>query len=433
MLKRIAAISIVLTLAISTVLAGVYTVPDTNSPTGYTTFFSYEDKAATNVQLVGSFQFYENNDPHVFANGFLLSAENDSINNYFVAPEDWTADKDLRHANDEGYRADMHDMGNGIWTYMLQLPSASYMYFFSVSYDNGQTWETVIDPDNVPEQNALSMNPQYRAKFFVPYDSSKQNPADDWTWLMPIEDRSKAGTIDYITYTGVDGVTRPAQVYLPAGYSASRPEPYKTLYMSHGTGGFEGDWFHQGNVDNIADRLIADGVIEPFVIVAVENNGLIGEGNTPMIDLIHDDVVDCLIPYIEENYNVSESAADRGFCGLSRGGRITSSLFMFYPEDFAYYAPLSGGATNLYSSESVDLEGMKKADLYLGAGFIDNASLKRTINQEGDNGTISFAWLMDSIGVDYNDNGSAAIVPGAHDWFTWPQLVLDYFTNYLWK
>ena len=152
-----------------------------------------------------------------------------------------------------------------------------------------------------------------------------------------------------------------------------------------------------------------------------------------MIDLIHDDVVDCLIPYIEENYNVSESAADRGFCGLSRGGRITSSLFMFYPEDFAYYAPLSGGATNLYSSESVDLEGMKKADLYLGAGFIDNASLKRTINQEGDNGTISFAWLMDSIGVDYNDNGSAAIVPGAHDWFTWPQLVLDYFTNYLWK
>ena len=239
MLKRIAAIAIVLTLAISTVLAGVYTVPDTNSPTGYTTFFSYEDKAATNVQLVGSFQFYENNDPHVFANGFLLSAENDSINNYFVAPEDWTADKDLRHANDEGYRADMHDMGNGIWTYMLQLPSASYMYFFSVSYDNGQTWETVIDPDNVPEQNALSMNPQYRAKFFVPYDSSKQNPADDWTWLMPIEDRSKAGTIDYITYTGVDGVTRPAQVYLPAGYSASRPEPYKTLYMSHGTGGFE--------------------------------------------------------------------------------------------------------------------------------------------------------------------------------------------------
>ena len=189
MLKRIAAISIVLTLAISTVLAGVYTVPDTNSPTGYTTFFSYEDKAATNVQLVGSFQFYENNDPHVFANGFLLSAENDSINNYFVAPEDWTADKDLRHANDEGYRADMHDMGNGIWTYMLQLPSASYMYFFSVSYDNGQTWETVIDPDNVPAQYDTQNGSQYlafqqagdEAAHKVRYRYYAQNKADNVT------------------------------------------------------------------------------------------------------------------------------------------------------------------------------------------------------------------------------------------------------------
>ena len=432
MLRKTVVTAILIVSVLFTSYAGVETVPDAASPTGFTTTFTYEDAEATNVRLVGSFTFYENNNPALFGKGATISSVNDSLDNYIYGPESWAKGKDMRHINDEGFSDAMAKEGN-TWTYEMQLPCASYMYFFSVSYDNGQTWETVIDPDNVPEQNALSMNPQYRAKFFVPYDSSKQNPADDWTWLMPMEDRSKAGTIDYITYTGVDGVTRPAQVYLPAGYSASRPEPYKTLYMSHGTGGFEGDWFHQGNVDNIADRLIADGVIEPFVIVAVENNGLIGEGNTPMIDLIHDDVVDCLIPYIEENYNVSESAADRGFCGLSRGGRITSSLFMFYPEDFAYYAPLSGGATNLYSSESVDLEGMKKADLYLGAGFIDNASLKRTINQEGDNGTISFAWLMDSIGVDYNDNGSAAIVPGAHDWFTWPQLVLDYFTNYLWK
>ena len=59
--------------------------------------------------------------------------------------------------------------------------------------------------------------------------------------------------------------------------------------------------------------------------------------------------------------------------------------------------------------------------------------LKRTINQEGDNSTISFAWLMDSLDVPYNGNGSVKLVPGAHDWFTWPQLVLDYFTDYLWK
>ncbi len=348
-----------------------------------------------------------------------------------INPEDWTADKDLRHANDEGYRADMYN-NDGIWTYSLQLPCASYMYFFSVSYDNGETWVTVTDPDNLPEQNAYSMNPQYRSKFFVPYDAEKQNPADDWTWLFPIEDTAKAGTIEYITYTGIDGVERPAQVYLPAGYDAARPEPYKTLYMSHGTGGFEGDWFHQGNVNNIADRLIADGVIEPFIIVAVENNGLIDENNNPIIELIRNDVVECLVPYIEENYNVVRDASGRAFCGLSRGGRITSTLFMMYNDNFAYFAPLSGGATNLYTPD-MDIEKMQNSNLYLGAGFIDNAMLKRTINQEGDNSTISFAWLMDSLDVPYNGNGSVKLVPGAHDWFTWPQLVLDYFTDYLWK
>ena len=29
--------------------------------------------------------------------------------------------------------------------------------------------------------------------------------------------------------------------------------------------------------------------------------------------------------------------------------------------------------------------------------------------------------------------GSINIVPGAHDWFVWPQLINDYFANYLWK
>ena len=153
MLKKTTSFVLVMALVLSVLSAGVETLPDASSPTGYTTTFTYADPEATNVQLVGSFQFYENNDPHVFANGFLLSDKNDSLNNYMINPDEWTADKDLRHANDEGYRADMYN-NDGIWTYSLQLPCASYMYFFSVSYDNGETWVTVTDPDNLPEQNA---------------------------------------------------------------------------------------------------------------------------------------------------------------------------------------------------------------------------------------------------------------------------------------
>lgn len=413
------------------VFASVETVADPGSPTGYTTTFTCTDAEATDVRLVGSFMFYENNDPYVMADGFMLSAS-DSAANHLVAPEDWTKDRDLRHAQDEGYSAPMTKSGD-VWTHKLQLPCASYMDFYSVSYDGGETWETVSDPDNLQPQNAWSMNPQYRSQFYVPFDEEKQNPADDWTWLMPLEDSSKRGEIVYVEYTGADGSARPAQVYLPAGYDANRAEPYKVLYMSHGTGGFEGDWFHQGNANNIADRLIADGEVEPFIIVAVENNSLIAEDKTPIYDLIYDDVANYLIPFIEENYNDVEDSSGRGFRGLSRGGYIASMFYMWNPELFDWYAPLSVASRKFFSEDEVDIEALKEKDLYLGVGFADFLLVRRTVNLPEETSTLSFAWLMDSIGVEYNDGASIVIAPGAHDRFTWPQLIRDYFANHLWK
>lgn len=428
-MKKILIITIMAIFTVMLLPAQVITVADSDSPTGYTSTFLYKDDAATDVRLIGSFQFYENNDYHMFARGLLLSTE-DSTNNYLIQPEDWTADKDLRHVNDEGYVSYMNKTADG-WTISLQLPCASYMYYYSVSYDGGETWNVVSDPENLPPQNSWSMNPQYRSQFFVPYDATKQNPADDWTWILPTEDENLRGTIEYKEYVGLNGEVRPAQIYLPASYDANRAEPYKVIYMSHGTGGFEGDWFHQGNVPNIADNVFAKGKNEPFIIVSMENNGLIASNNFPLYDELHSDLVDCLIPFIEENYNVVKNASGRAFLGLSRGGFITGELLLRNPEDFAYFAPLSGGAAYALTDE-IDIEAVKKADIYLGAGFVDHL-LFSAIRAKGDASTRAFALALDAAGITYNNGNSFVIVPGAHDWFTWPQLVKDYFENVLWK
>ena len=429
-MKKKAITALLLLFALSLLSAKVTTIADPDSPTGYTSTFVYKDEAATDVRLVGSFMFYKDNDYHLFANGALLSSA-DSMANYQVYPEDWSREADLRHFGDEGYSKAMRKTVEG-WTLSLQLPCASYMYFFSVSYDGGETWNVVSDPDNLPPQNAWSMNPQYRSQFFVPYDAVKQNAADDWTWLMPLEDESLRGTVEYKEYEGINGEARPAQVYLPADYDAERETPYKVLYMSHGTGGFEGDWFHQGNVPNIADRVFALGKNEPFIIVAMENNGLIDPSNFPIYDLIHEDMVDCLIPMIEESYNVVKDASGRAFSGLSRGGMITGMLLLNNPEDFAYFAPLSGGAAYALTEET-DIEAVKKADIYLGAGFVDFVMFSYNMRGKGEISTRGFAKALDAAGVSYNNDSSYVIVPGAHDWFTWPELVKDYFENYLWK
>ena len=430
MRKSLILTALILAGALLALPAAVTTVPDKASPTGYTTTFTYTDSEATNARLVGSFTFYKDNDLRVFANGAILN-KTDKVANYVSGPESWSPDGSMRHINDEGYTVEMAKDGD-TFTYAMQLPCASYLYFFQVSYDNGESWARVTDPDNLPPQNSYSMNAQYRSQFFVPYDASKQAASDDWTFLLPVEDPSKAGTIEYLEYTGADGSARPAQVYLPAGYDAEREEPYKAVFMSHGGGGAEGDWFHQGNVNNIADRLIADGVIEPFIIVAPENVTFTIKSGTDY-HAIYDDMVNYLFPALEEKYNITTDPEDRAMVGLSRGANVTSWILLRETATFGSYALLSCGGVNLYSADSYN-EYLGSVDIYLGGGFSDQAFLRaNTLDLNKVSSVMGFAWLMNNLGLEFNHGDPVKVVPGAHDWFIWPQLALDYFSNYLWK
>ena len=425
-------------LALSALTAKVETVADPASPTGFTTTITYTDKAATNVKLAGSFNFYENNDPKLFSWNDLTSSRNDSPYNYLLGPESW-AEGNKRHINDDSYVADMEEK-DGVWSYVFQLPCASYLYYFKVSYDGGATYSNIVDPDNVPPQNYYSMNAQNRSQFYVPFDPEKQDPADDWTFAFPIEDESKRGTIEYGTYTGIKGEARPVQVYVPADYDPDRAEPYNVFYMSHGGGGSEGDWFHQGNVNNIADRLIAEGKVEPFLIVTFENMSMNlvtknpdnSANVNPDFRWIINDVRSGLIPYVEEHYNVVEDASGRALTGLSRGANVVSGFLFRVPEMFSFYGLLSRAALYLLTTDT-DTELVKQADIYLGAGFADHDLFKRAYDQREVSSVVGMSWLLDDLGIDYNNGGSIKVVPGAHDWFTWPQLAYDMIANYLWK
>ncbi len=67
------------------------------------------------------------------------------------------------------------------------------------------------------------------------------------------------GQINSITYqSSATKGQRKARIYLPPGYSTSNK--YSVLYLLHGYGGSEGDWFTGGGAANvILDNLIADG------------------------------------------------------------------------------------------------------------------------------------------------------------------------------
>ena len=415
---------------------GVVLNASSESPTGYRVQFAYSDEMATNVTLAGGFQFYESGDINVYANGFVLPA-GDSQANHLYGPEEWEAGRGFKHLNDTGYTMEMKQDEDGIWRASLDLPGGNYLYQYQVSYDGGENYEAIPDPVCMPVCNAELGASQTRSQFFVPYNE-KQGDEDyyDWSWINPVEDAAQAGEISSFTYEGLDG-EQIAEIYLPAGYDADRDEPYKVLYLSHGGGGDEGDWFYQGHAGNIVDRLTAEGKCEPFVVVCMDNtiygsNFQSYSGKSEYYLYCYENIKNYLIPYVEENYNVSAETAGRAFAGDSNGAKLTTQIFINDPGEFSYYGLFSGSAAWAWP-ELEDYSDYKNADVYLAAGWADQLMMQNSYHTDTDKTLMGIKELLDSAEIPYNKGENYVTVEGAHDWFTWAQIFRDYVSTTLWK
>ena len=60
-------------------------------------------------------------------------------------------------------------------------------------------------------------------------------------------------------------------VYTPPGYEKENLSRYPVLYLQHGAGELENEWTHSGKVNFILDNLIAEGKVQPMIVVM--NNG----------------------------------------------------------------------------------------------------------------------------------------------------------------
>lgn len=412
-------------------VGGVEVTESADSATGYTVSFTYYDEAATNVQTMGSFEFYQKNDERVYGIGYNLE-EGDDYTNYHIMPEDWNKDDDLCHVRDNGYVADMEfDEETGAWTYTLDLTGGYYLYQYNVSTDNGESYTSVIDPGNIPYCNSIGAN-QTRSQFYVPYDAEKQSANDDWTWILPAENEEDRGKLIGAYYDGVNGLGNAVEIYLPAHYDKDREEPYNVLYLSHGAGGDEADWFYQGHAGNVVDRLAAAGECEEFIMVAMNNTVYRWD-----FDVIIDNVKHYLIPYMEENYNVSTEASGRGFCGLSMGAMTTNKMLFDDPEYFGYYGLFSGSRVCDWP-ELDDYSNYKIPNIYVAAGFEDHAlsnkGLSFAYHGDADKTAMGVAEKMEELGISFNNGtNEIVVVQGAHDWYTWPQIIRDYASTTLWK
>ncbi|MGR2739352.1 alpha/beta hydrolase [Billgrantia sp. Q4P2] len=126
-------------------------------------------------------------------------------------------------------------------------------------------------------------------------------------------------------------------LYLPDGYHETN-QAYPILYLLHGSFGSERDWVESGNLKEIADRMIRNGVIPPTVIVMPGSESWWIDGHN---EAARSAFLDEFMFYVEETWQIVPQREWRAIAGLSAGGYGTLNFVLERPELFAAAAALS--------------------------------------------------------------------------------------------
>lgn len=384
---------------------GVTVTANPESKTGYTVTIVYEAPGADKVDLAGSFAFYYD-DPEI---------RSKTPETYYT-PAEYA--EGMFAIGQESHREPMTKVeGTDLFVIQYDLPSGHYQYCFYVGDDTVRK----DDPTNPGQYANVENGGQYtRSVFDVPY-AEVQGSAQDYAYAAKLP-ADKAGTITYVNYDAVDGSKGALGIYTPNGYDANRAEPYKVLYLANGTGGNETFWYGGGAAANIFDNLIANGEMEPSLIVCM--NAEKYTFSDPFewdYDTQVEDIAKNIIPFVEANYNVQADENGRAFAGLSRGAFLTSRVMAKYPELFKYFGMLSGGNSTLDISDKLDV--IKTRNIMMGAGCYD------FLYSGNSSSVAAYEEYLKNQGVECTNY----TVHGAHEWFTWIQLLHDLGLNHLWK
>ncbi len=181
------------------------------------------------------------------------------------------------------------------------------------------------------------------------------------------------GTLEQLTYSTYESfgfeqrtqeLTKRAWTYLPPGYSAE--QDYNVFYLSHGGWSNETTWLGTAEAPSdskhILDHAIADGKIEPLIVVAPTYNNTSPEDSgdyqlaLQLTENFHRELLQSLLPAVEAKYSTYATGTSpdeliasrdhRGFGGFSMGSVNTWQTFRHGLDYFRYFAPSIGALTS---------------------------------------------------------------------------------------
>jgi enterochelin esterase family protein len=226
--------------------------------------------------------------------------------------------------------------------------------------------------------------------------------------------------------------TRTVVVYTPPQYSNSPDRRFPVLYLRHGGGDNETSWTQPaGRADVILENLLSEGKAVPMLIVMP--NGLVdgswaGGSTKEGMEMLEHELMDEIMPLVENNFRTRNDRLSRAIAGLSMGGGQAYIMGLRNISRFAWIGEFSSG---LLSDGQFDI----------------NERVQGIFNDSiGINKKLRLLWIgcgkddprfpgHIKLAEDLTKKGIRHIVcnvPGGHEWSVWRR-ELERFMQYLFK
>lgn len=217
---------------------------------------------------------------------------------------------------------------NGVWSVTLG-PLSPDLYGYRFDADGVK----LLDPSNTrtkPERSATTSVLDVPGEKDVPLDAVAGTPR---------------GTLHLHDYDSKSlGRTRRLRVYTPAAYEAQADARFPILYLLHGSGDNEATWSEFGRAHVILDNLIAAKKAAPMIVVMTDGHALTDfspaarAGNVAAFER---DLLEDVMPGVENRYRVRADRASRAIAGLSMGGNQALIVGLNHRDGFASIGAMS--------------------------------------------------------------------------------------------
>lgn len=218
--------------------------------------------------------------------------------------------------------------------------------------------------------------------------------------------------------------SRSLRIYLPPGYNEVLS--YPAVYCQDGE-----DFFNFGRIATIANKMILDGELEPFVIIGVDVDKKLRTSEYAPDGERHDAYVrffgEELVPFLESRYPIRRERSERLLAGDSLGGTVSLHIALRYPQLFTNLLSLSGAYYGSSQQIVAAEQELSRLNLYMYVGLQETA-------YETDHGTYDFVTLNRQMKALLDERGATLRYTekdGKHQWGSWQKELPEGLAHFL--